>query len=94
MVIAADNPGNFPIYYGAPAGNPVGLQTVYCETAPVEGVTAIIDFKCPPWVSAALAQQANGPGTHGAVAHMTYSRSYEPRQILPHVNIPTKGISR
>lgn len=59
-VIAADNPGDFPVYYGSPAGNPVGLQTVYCDTVP-EGVP-VLDLKCPDWVNEALARQGRAGG--------------------------------
>jgi hypothetical protein len=54
-VIAADNPGSFPVYYGSPGGNPLGLQAVYCETVP-KG-EPVLDLKCPNWVNEALARQ-------------------------------------
>lgn len=68
-VIAADSTGDFSHYYGSPAGNPLGLQTVY-------GVG--YDPLCPDWVSPALAGVTGAPpevmrertGTHT-------TRSYE-----------------
>ncbi|MGH7868267.1 MAG: hypothetical protein ACREP9_11765 [Candidatus Dormibacteraceae bacterium] len=83
-VIAADNPINLPFCYGQPAGNPVGLQTVYCDT--VQGGQIILDHKRPTWVDIALRMESGENGATPAVLLGThYSRSY---QFMPIVSTP------
>ena len=48
-MIAAVNLENRPLYYDWPAGDPVGLQTVYCD-----GYDEEIDYKCPSWANTYL----------------------------------------
>lgn len=45
-VFGASNTQNKPLYYGWPAGDPVGLQTVYCDG---------YNPKCPRWAASVLA---------------------------------------
>jgi hypothetical protein len=67
-VIAADTSGNFPVYYGSPGGNPLGLQTVYCE-----GYNPL----CPDWASPALAGASGSPEGQRSDVKVHTTRSYE-----------------
>ena len=67
-VIAANTSGNFPLYYGSPGGNPLGLQTVYCEG---------YDPLCPDWVGPSLAGVSGAPASRAEGASLKMSRSYE-----------------
>ena len=69
-VIAADTAGDFPVYYGSPGGNPLGLQTAYCEG---------FDVLCPNRVRPALAGQAGAPPARTAAADTMATRSYDPK---------------
>jgi hypothetical protein len=81
--IAADNPGDFPVYFGSQAGNPVGLQTVYCETAPVAGAEVIFMLRCRDWASEPLAEQQGKKSGGAALMTPGYGRSYDVKPIMP-----------
>lgn len=52
-IVAAVNLEDRDLYFDWPAGDPVGLQTVFCE-----GYDADVDFKCPPWVNSYIGEDA------------------------------------
>ncbi len=77
LVTAAYEFGNWPTYFGWPAGNPLGLMTIYCSNSDQSA-------RCPTWVTTALANglsklpPAASAASVRSTSQTTYTARYRP----------------
>lgn len=82
LVTAVYEFGDWPTYYGWPAGLPLGLMTIYCENTDNSA-------KCPSWVNIALANTgpmskfAPNANTTDGSPDVTYAARYPASTYRP-----------